>query len=285
MSDTRWFTELHGKGHGITVKIDKPLVKMETPYQKLEMFENDGLGKVFLLDDVVMLWERDEFIYHEMLVHPGLLAHPDPRRVLIIGGGDGGTLREVVKHPSVEEAVLCEIDEDVITYSREHLPFTACGLDHPKSTLYVGDGLEFIRNHQGEFDAVIVDSTDPVGFAEGLFRAPFYEDVKKALRKGGVLMQQTESPFYHIEPWTRIYQELNQVFGKVGCYTASIPMYPSGMWTFGIASDEIDPWTHFDPRRVEALGELRYYTPEHQRAAFAIPAFARRLISALTVKE
>jgi spermidine synthase len=281
MSETTWFTEYVDEGHGMTFRNDKTLIKKVTKYQKLEIFENKTLGRIMLLDDVMMLTQRDEYIYHEMLVHPGLLAHPNPERVLVIGGGDGGTLREVVKHPMVKEAILCEIDEEVVNYSREFLPFTAVGLDHPKSTLFVGDGIKFIQDHKGEFDVVIVDSTDPVGFAEGLFRAPFYRDVKAALKPDGILTQQTESPLFDREAWKQIYVELDQVFNNVACYAASIPMYPSGFWTFTFSSDVHDPWAKFSSKRAEALGELGYYTPKLQRSAFDLPRFAIRDLKAM----
>ncbi len=278
MPATMWFTELESPGHGKTFRVDRMLVDMETPFQKLKIFENESVGRVMLLDDAVMLTQRDEHIYHEMLVHPAMLAHPDPRRVLVVGGGDGGTLREVVKHPEVELAVQCEIDEAVMRYSREFLPFTACGMDHPKSEVVVGDAIEYIRNHEQSFDIVIVDSTDPVGFAEGLFRGPFYEDVKRALRPGGIMVQQTESPLYEQGWWDRIYEELHASFANVHCYWAVIPMYPGAFWSFGFASPERNPWSAFDEQRGWKLPRLRYYTPRMQQAAFVLPRWADRTL-------
>jgi spermidine synthase len=276
-----WHTELESKAHGKTFRVDRMLIDTVTPYQRLRIFDNEAVGKVFLLDDVVMLTERDEYIYHEMLVHPALLAHPDPKRILIVGGGDGGTLREVVKHPEVEEAVLCEIDEVVIAESRRHLPFTAVGLDHPKSTVVVGDALEYIRNHRASFDVILVDSTDPVGCAEGLFRNPFYEDVKKALKKGGIMAQQTESPIYEITWFTRIYKELDASFPHVHCYQAVIPMYPGALWTFTLAGTDTDPRLHFSRNRALALEDLRYYSAEMHEAAFVLPRWVRTELDTL----
>lgn len=272
------YSELVDNQYGLTLRVKRVLLDEMTPYQRLEIFENEALGRVMTLDGCMMLTDAHEFTYHELLVHPALLAHPEPKRVLVIGGGDGGTLREVVKHPSVEEAVLCEIDQAVIDASRLYFPETAKGLDHPKSTLYVGDGIEYIRKYKNSFDVVIVDSTDPVGFAEGLFRQPFYADVKGALRGQGIFVQQSESPFFVPEPWKKISSELRASFKNVNIYGGAIPMYPSGYWTFAISSDELDPWTHFDPKRAAALPDLKYYTPEHQRAAFVLPAFARKLL-------
>jgi spermidine synthase len=279
MSNEKWFTELEGAGHGRTIRMDKVLVDVETPFQKLQIFENESVGRVMLLDGAVMLTQRDEYIYHEMLVHPALLAHPAPKDVLVIGGGDGGTLREVVKHPAVERAVQCEIDEEVMRYSREFMPFTACGLDHPKSEIVVGDAIEYVRQQQSSFDVIIVDSTDPVGFAEGLFRGPFYEDVKRALRPGGIMVQQTESPLFEPVWWDKIYGELRGSFTNVHCYWAVIPMYPGAFWTFGFASQDRDPWRDVEDERSRELSDVRYYSPEMQRAAFVLPLWASKQLS------
>lgn len=271
MTQNEFYTELIDGAAGFTCKVDRWLADEKTPYQHIQIFENSRLGRVMILDGAMMLTDRDEHLYHEMLVHPALLAHPNPRRVLIIGGGDGGTLREAVKHPMVEEAILCEIDDRVIQLSREFLPKTAVGLDHPKSKVFVGDGLAYIRDHQNAFDVVIVDSTDPVGFAEGLFRVPFYQDVKRALRKPGVFVQQTESPFFHAETWRKIYEELRQAFSGVFPYIGPMPIYPSGTWTYAIGSDDLDPMSHFDPSRADDLPDLRYYGSTLQRSAFGLP--------------
>lgn len=273
MNKKRWFQEITDEAYGLTIKVDREIVRLKTDYQTLEIFENNVFGKVMTLDDVVMLTEKDEFTYHEMLVHPGMLAHPKPEHVLIIGGGDGGTLREVVKHSEVKEAWLCEIDEAVINMSKKHLPDVSQGFDSPKARLHVGDGIEFVRNHADSFDVVIIDSTDPVGFAEGLFRAPFYRGCLKALKEGGIFIQQTESPFYQMLPWRRIFKELNDVFKNVHCYYAGVPMYPSGFWTFALASNTRDNIGDFDKDRAEALAGLRYYTPDMQKAAFSLPRF------------
>lgn len=278
MSEAKWFHELKEGGYGLTIRKDRVLLDKKSDYQHIEIFDNEGLGRVLILDGCVMLTERDEFTYHEMLVHPTLLAHPDPRRVLIIGGGDGGTLRETLKHPEVEEAILCEIDQEVIDAAREFLPFTAVGLDHPRATIHVGDGIRFIRDNADSFDVIIVDSTDPVGFAEGLFQTPFYRDAKRALREGGFFVQQTESPLCDPELYRDIYKELGRVFGKFWSYGASIPMYPSGYWTFGIASDEADPWLNYKQKRADDLKDLSYYTTQHQHSAFDLPRLAKALL-------
>ena len=271
----RWYTELEQDSYGTTIRVDRSIVKVTTEYQTLEIFENDELGRVMVLDGWIMLTEKDEFTYHEMLAHPALFAHPRPERVLIVGGGDGGTLREVTRHPEVRDAVLCEIDGAVIEYSTRYLPFVACGFDSPKATVHVGDGIGYIRDHPDAFDVIIVDSTDPEGFAEGLFRAPFYGDCRKALRPGGVFVQQSESPFFDPDSWARIYRELRASFTGVFPYSAAVPMYLSGFWTFAFASDDRDPWSGFEEERVARMQELRYYTADMQTHAFSLPRFAR----------
>ena len=275
---TLWFSELGPTGYGLSLRIDRMLADVKTPFQTLQIFENEAKGRVLILDDCVMLTEKEEPNYHEMLVHPALLAHPNPRDVLIIGAGDGGTLREVVKHPSVERAVLCEIDEEVVNYSRKFLPFTAVGLEHPKAEVFIGDGIEFMKRNAEGFDVIIVDSTDPVGMAEGLFQTPFYKDVQRSLRKPGIFVQQAESPYFLAKEWKQMFKDLKGVFSSVHPFGSSIPMYPTGYWTFAFASNELDPWSRFSEVRAQELGELFYYTPAHQYGAFAIPAGPSRLL-------
>ncbi len=271
MSEPRWYSELNENAYGMTIRVDREIAHETSPYQTCEIFDNAYLGRVMTLDGFVMLTERHEFTYHEMLVHPALFAHPDPKQVLVIGGGDGGTLREVTRHPGVQRAVLCEIDEMVIRLSKEHLPFTAVGFEHPRAEVFVGDGIGYIKEHPAAFDVIIVDSTDPIGFAEGLFREPFYRNVKTALKPGGIFVQQTESIFYQESTWRRPFTELRQVFGEVHAYASAVPMYPSGFWSFGFASDDRDPWRAFDLDRANRMEGLRYYHPDLQRGAFMLP--------------
>ena len=281
MAAEKWYRELQGGSYGPAIRIDDEIISVETGFQKLTIFKNSELGKVLLLDDVVMLTEKDEFTYHEMIVHPTLCAHPDPARVLVIGGGDGGTMREVVKHPEVRQAVLCEIDPQVIEYSRKYIPFTACGFDSPKAHVHVGDGLEYVRNNPAAFDVIIVDSTDPVGIAEGLFQIPFYKECIGALDTGGIFVQQTESPFFDFDRWLGIFTGLRGTFSKVFPYGAAVPMYLSGYWTFAFASNTRDPWSEFSAERANALPEIGYYSPKIQQSAFHLPAFAEKALENL----
>lgn len=282
MVEAKWFKELQGGSYGSMIRIDEEILSVDTGLQKLTVFRNAELGRVLVLDDVVMLTEKDEFTYHEMIVHPALCAHPDPARVLVVGGGDGGSIREVVKHPEVRHATLCEIDPQVVEYSRRFLPFTACGLDSPKACVHVGDGMKYVRENPGAFDVIIVDSTDPVGIAEGLFRSPFYLDCRSALASGGIFVQQTESPFFDFDKWLDIFKGLKETYRNVFAYGAAVPMYLSGYWTFAFASDTRNPWSEFSAERASALPELRCYSPSLQHTVFRLPAFAERALDGLS---
>ncbi len=273
MTSVKWFKELENNSYGPLIKIDREIISVDTGIQKLTVFENADLGRVLLLDDVIMLTEKDEFTYHEMLVHPALLAHPNPADVLVIGGGDGGCVREIVKHKEVRHAVLCEIDPAVIEYSKKFLPFTACGFESPRVTVHIGDGMQYVTDNPGCFDVVIVDSTDPIGIAEGLFQSPFYRGCQNALKPGGIFVQQAESPFFNFNKWFGIFNEVNKAFSKVFAYGAAVPMYLSGYWTFVFASNSRDPWTDFSKDRADALPDLRYYSEKLQQSSFQLPAF------------
>ncbi|MGB4209199.1 MAG: polyamine aminopropyltransferase, partial [Thermovirgaceae bacterium] len=190
-----WFTEYQTRHLRLGLSITKVLANFQTPFQHLLVVETDQYGRLMALDGAIQVTEKDEFTYHEMLAHVVLTAHPSPRRVLIVGGGDGGSAREAVKHPTVEEVVLVDIDQEVINASKQFFPSLSAGLEDPKATVLTMDALEYVRGKKSEFDVVIVDSTDPVDFAEGLFREPFYRDVHRALNEEGLVAAQTESPF------------------------------------------------------------------------------------------
>ena len=212
-----WYTEKHSDNVGITIKAAKTLFSGKSKFQQLDIIETLEFGRMMLLDGLVMVTERDEFIYHDMIVHPALFTHPNPKKVLVIGGGDGGTIREIMKHPQVELAVLCEIDGLVIEKSIEFLPSMASEIDgnNPRVKLHVDDGIAYIRDHQNEFDIILVDSTDPIGPAVGLFEENFYQLVFSALKSDGIMIAQSESPFYHAEIQKSMYQNLRVVFPLV----------------------------------------------------------------------
>jgi spermidine synthase len=226
------------------------------------------------LDGAIQLTERDEFTYHEMLTHVALTSHPAPRRILIVGGGDGGTAREAVKHETVEEVVLVDIDQEVINASRRFFPSLSSGLEDPKVNVLAMDALEYIRGRSGEFDVVIVDSTDPVDFAEGLFREPFYRDVFRALNEGGSLVAQTESPFSDPDILTGAVSEMEKVFPIVKVFWGAMPTYPTGMWTYTIGSKVHDP----EKPMGQTPPGTRYYSEEIHRAAFVLPPFVEEIL-------
>jgi spermidine synthase len=234
-----------------------------------------------LLDSLVMLTEKDEFVYHEMLAHPSLYTHLNPEKVLIIGGGDGGTLREVVKHPSVKKAVLVEIDKMVIEASKQFFPQVAAGFSSPKAEVIVTDGIRYVNETTERFDIILIDSTDPVGPAEGLFHRDFYRACNKILNDDGILTTQSETPF--LENFASVIpgvmKNLRDLFPVSKLYLASIPTYPSGLWSFSMGSKKYDPEVSFNQERFsEVCLNLSYYNDSIHRAAFALPNFVRDLI-------
>jgi len=277
-----WYTEKHSENVGITMKVTKTLFSGKSEFQQLDIVETLEYGRMMLLDGLVMVTERDEFIYHDMITHPALFTHPNPKRVLVIGGGDGGTIREIMKHPGVEEAVLCEIDGLVIEQSIELLPSMACEIDgrNPRVKLHVDDGIAYIREHVNEFDVILVDSTDPIGPAVGLFEEDFYRTVHGALKEDGIMVAQSESPFYHAEIQKGMYKNLRSVFPVVEMYQAFIPTYPSGFWSFAFASKKYHPVKDFDRERAAARTfPTRYYNEDLHLGAFMLPTFARENIA------
>ena len=262
-------------GFGNTVAIDKILCSVKSRYQLIEIFQTSELGKMLMLDGVIQLTEFDEFAYQEMMTHPAMLVHPNPEKVLIIGGGDGGVAREVARHKSVKHIDHCEIDGKVVELCKKHIPSTACGFDDPREHLHIGDGLAFVREKQDEYDVIIVDSTDPVGPGEVLFGRDFYESVHRALRKDGVVASQSESIYLYKDIVCRLYGFTRELFKYNGYAFISVPTYPSGAIGVCIASKAHPVDTPLRPIPAELAGKLRYYTPEIHQAAFQLPAFAR----------
>lgn len=277
-----WYTEKHSENVGITMKATRTLFSGKSEFQQLDIIETPEYGRVMLLDGLVMCTERDEFVYHDMIVHPALFTHPEPKQVLVIGGGDGGTIREIMKHQNVELATLCEIDGLVIDKSIEFLPSMACAIDgsNPRVKLHVDDGLAYIREHKNTFDVIMVDSTDPIGPAVGLFEEDFYHLVFGALKKDGIMVAQSESPFYHAEIQKNMYRNLRAVFPIVEMYQAFIPTYPSGFWSFAFASKLYHPVQDFNHQRAKHRDfHTRYYNEDLHLGAFMLPTFARENIA------
>ncbi|HID79780.1 MAG TPA: polyamine aminopropyltransferase [Aquifex aeolicus] len=244
--------------------VSKVLYHTKSQYQEILVFENPFFGKILVLDGVVQLTERDEFIYHEMLAHVPLMAHPNPKKVLIIGGGDGGTLREVLKHKSVEEAVLVEIDREVIETSKRFFPNLSESFEDPRAIVVNEDGVKYLQDYENEFDVIIVDSTDPVGFAYVLTTEEFFKTVFRALKGDGIYAGQSESLHYHLDIVRRFQNNLNSAFPIVDLYTAVIPTYAGYWWTFSIASKKYDVR---QPKREKDY-ETKYYSPVVHKNAF-----------------
>jgi spermidine synthase len=236
------------------------------------------MGKVLVIDGITMLTEFDEFAYHEMIAHIPLLTHSSPKRVLVIGGGDGGTVREIIKHPEVEQVHVCEIDKEVINVCRQYLPSLASSFDDPRVEVFYEDGARFIKKKKEFYDVIIVDSTDPIGPGQILFQKTFYQDMKRALREAGIAVTQCESMYLHRDVIQGVYGFARKIFTKLGYYYTAVPTYPSGMIGFMFCSLKHDPLNDLDEERAEALKDLQYYTPAMHRAAFALPKFAEEYL-------
>ena len=254
----------------------------ETEHQRLKVFRNGTFGRVLTLDDVVQTTEGDNFIYHEMLTHVPILAHGAARRVLIIGGGDGGMAREALRHRSVEHVTMVEIDAGVVEFSKEHLPMLSQGaFDDPRLRLVIDDGAAFLRTTSERFDVIIVDSTDPIGPGEVLFTDTFYGHARRALTEGGILVTQNGVPFLQGEELTNTMRAFKALFADWGCYMATIPTYAGGPMAFGWGTDGTArdvPLGTLAERFAAAGIETGYYTPEVHKGAFALPAYVGRLM-------
>lgn len=271
-----WFTEKQTERFGITAKIKRTLHSEKTDFQQLDVVETEEFGNMLILDGMVMTTEKDEFVYHEMVAHVPLFTHPNPKHVLVVGGGDGGVIREVLKHPSVEKATLVEIDGKVIEYSKKYLPTIAGALDDTRVDVQVDDGFMHIAKSDQAYDVIMVDSTEPVGPAVKLFEKGFYEGIAKALKEDGIFVAQTDNPWFHSQLITQVYRDVKEIFPITRLYTANIPTYPSGLWTFTIGSKKHDPLVIKESRFHDI--ETKYYTKELHSAAFALPKFVADLV-------
>ena len=268
-----WLTEEQTHAMRFSLHVVQTLYQKKTPYQDLLIVDTAEYGRTLVLDGAIQLTERDEFCYSEMMAHVPLCAHPDPKRVLIVGGGDGAILREVLRHPNVL-CTLIDIDQEVIDASKKYLPSVSGELENPRADIRCMDALAYIETTSDRFDVAIVDSTDPVEFAAGLFQTPFYAKIKKILNPHGILTELTESPFADTELMRQAIGEMRKVFPIVQMYWGAVPTYPSGMWTYGAASLASDPTSPL--REIQGT---RYYTREIHKAAFILPPFLKALIA------
>ena len=283
--DHHWFTEIHpGTGSAFSLKLHGKLHEVQSPYQRVAVYASEAFGNLMVIDGYIMLTSRDNFLYHEMLAHPALFTHPDPRRVLIVGGGDCGTLREVLRHPGVESATQVDIDEEVTRAAERYFPELCEANGDPRARLHFGDGLAWVeRAEPGGYDAIIVDSTDPVGPAEGLFAEPFFRDCHRALSADGVLVQQSESPLFHLDTILAPLHRNLRAAGFADTRPLHFPqcVYPSGWWTATLARKN---GRVADFRETDAAAKpfaTEYYNAEIHRAALATPEFMRRALAEL----
>ncbi|NTW95229.1 MAG: polyamine aminopropyltransferase [Erysipelotrichaceae bacterium] len=278
---TKWFTEKHSDTINFSIEVSKTLYSSQTKFQKLEVFENPELGKFFTLDDYLMITEKDEFIYHDMIVHVPMAVHPKAQRILVIGAGDGGTVRELCRYKTIEHIDMVEIDEEVVTVCKKYFPNSTTGFNDPRVQLYFMDGLAFVSSKIDEYDLIIVDSTDPFSVGEGLFTKTFYKDCFRALKDDGILVNQHESPFYthYQKNMQRAHKRIKETFPIARVYQAFIPTYASGHWLFGFASKKYDPIKGVDFEKWLKLGlKTKYYNPELHLGSFALPNYVKELL-------
>jgi len=276
---TEWFTEIcEEHGSAISFRIRQQLHEEKTPYQRIEIYETTDFGNLMVIDGFVMLTSRDNFLYHEMMSHPALFTHPDPKRVVIIGGGDCGTLREVLKHKSIEHALQVEIDERVTRLAEQYFPELCESNNDTRAELYFGDGIQWMKDAEpGSLDIVIVDSTDPIGPAEGLFTEDFYRNCHRALGENGLIVQQSESPLLHYDSIIQPMCHAMQAAGFAHTRTMPFPQscYPSGWWSATMAGKQsVERFRESDAENNEF--ETQYYNRAIHQGALAEPAFFNR---------
>ncbi|RUR35528.1 polyamine aminopropyltransferase [Vreelandella populi] len=280
LRDDQWFTEVFDShGSAFSLKISEKLLDVQSEYQHLEVYATETYGNLMVLDGCVMLTDRDNFLYHEMIAHPALFTHPAPKRVVIIGGGDCGTLKEVLRHPGVEKVTQIDIDEEVTKASERFFPALVEANDDPRAELLFADGVKWVDDAADEsIDVLIIDSTDPVGPAEGLFKTDFLKRCHRILKADGVMVQQSESPLYHSGSIIReLRHDMREAgFDSVATLPFPQPVYPSGWWSVTLAGKG----TNVETFREEAAGShempLQYYTVDAHRGALALPPFMRK---------
>lgn len=283
-----WFSESHTPNVKLSIRVDRQLYSGQSEFQQIEVFESPEFGRFLVLDGYVMLTEKDEFIYHEMIVHVPMAVHPNVKKVLVIGAGDGGVVRELVRYPEIEHIDLVEIDEEVIKVCMDYMPKTSCEMRNEKVQVHLEDGLKFVRSKEDEYDLIIVDSTDPFGPGEGLFTKEFYGNCYKALKEDGIMVNQHESPFYESDATAcmRAHKRIVESFPISRVYQAHIPTYPSGHWLFGFASKKYHPVHDLDAERWQDRElETKYYTPKLHEGAFCLPAYVEKLLRKVEVHD
>ena len=273
-----WYSEAHTENAKISLRVKKHLFSDESPFQKVDVMETYEYGNLMTLDGLVMVTEKDEFVYHDMIVHPAVAVHPNPKRVLVIGGGDGGTVRELVRHEGIEHIDMVEIDKMVCDVARDFFTTVSSALDHPKVHLYYEDGVKWMEDKHNHYDIILIDSTDPVGPGEGLFTTEFYNNCFNALTADGILVNQNETPIY--EEFFKVgissNIKLNKMFPIVEVYQAVIPTYPGGYWLFNFASKKYHPINDFSAEKwAQKNLKTKYYNSQLHGGAFCLPSYVK----------
>lgn len=274
-----WYTELHNGNSGLTVKVKRLVESVQSKYQRIDILDTEDFGKMLVLYGSIMVAEKDLNSYNEMITHVPLFTHPEPNRVLIIGGGDGGALTNVMKHPEVKKCVMCEIDKMVVEVSKKHFPQLAGGFNDKRAQVVFKDGKKYIENCKKKFDLVLLDLSDPIGPAAELFQKSFHRTVYDRLSDDGIMVAQSESPYYNRKTVAQMFRNLREIFPIVKMYTSFVPVYPSCYWSYAFCSKKYDPIDDFDEKRYTKLKlKNEYYNKDIHFGCFALPNFVKRLI-------
>lgn len=277
-----WYSEYHSDHVKLSLKVKEQLYSKQSDFQHVAILDTLEFGRALALDGYLMVTEKDEFIYHDMIVHVPMATNPDIKSVLVIGAGDGGTIRELTRYEGIERIDMVEIDSLVVEACRQYLPQTAAKLDDPRVHIYYEDGLKFVRRKSNEYDLILVDSTDPFGPGEGLFTKEFYGNCYNALKENGILVNQHESTYYdaYVEAMKRAHRRIKETFPIAKVYQAHIPTYPSGHWLFGYASKHFDPIKDLQEEKWNALGiKTKYYNTKLHIGCFALPNYVKEQLN------
>jgi spermidine synthase len=277
-----WYTENHTEHVRFSLKIKEPIYSKQSNFQHISIMDSEEFGRILTLDGCLMVTEKDEFIYHDMIVHVPMATNPDVKKVLVIGAGDGGTIRELTRYAGIKKIDMVEIDAMVVEVCKKYLPQTACRLEDPRVHIYYEDGLKFVRTKEAEYDLILVDSTDPFGPGEGLFTKEFYGNCYKALKENGILVNQHESTYYnsYVQAMKRAHKRIAETFPIAKVYQAHIPTYPSGHWLFGFASKCFDPIRDLKEERWNCLGIVtKYYNTALHKGSFALPNYVKEQLN------
>lgn len=276
-----WFSEKHTDGVKLSIKVKEQLYHAKSPFQEIDFFNSEEFGTFFTLDGLMMVTQKDEFIYHDMITHVPMAVNPAIKKVLVIGGGDGGTVRELCRYKSIESIHMVEIDEMVVRACEKYLPQTAASFDDPRVTLFFEDGVSFMDRAKDEYDLVLIDSTDPIGPGEGLFTHTFYRSCYDALKENGILINQHESPYYEDDKlaMVRAHKRIKESFPIAKVYQFHMPTYPSGHWLFGFASKTFDPVKDLKRDEWSKFGlKTKYYNLDLHQASFCLPTYVQEAL-------